>query len=233
MFLDEYLLWEVGGLHCPMIHQGMFLQAAYSGQKEAEWVICWGCQQSLLKLIPDLADIPTMQLVGYRISHEEIRNLFHKVYLLRSLPGLPPYGLEQIGKVTNDILYSLRSHLEWRKDLIEPEEGWRKATSLALQPRQQTEPYSQAWGGEWPHSKALQEAKEAHQWALEATCMLEWSIERLSRGDYQPRLQHSHSCSHFQGRIQEQYLPSASPHRLRRCMTFCKPEKETFADEEL
>ena len=39
MFLDEYLLWEAGGLHCPVILQGMFLQAAYLGQKEVEQII--------------------------------------------------------------------------------------------------------------------------------------------------------------------------------------------------
>ena len=71
-----------------------------------------GHQQSLLKLNPDFADVPAMQLVGYRTSSEEIRNLFHEVHLLRRPPGLLPYGPEQMTKVTTDILYSLRSHLE-------------------------------------------------------------------------------------------------------------------------
>ena len=63
--------------------------------------------------------------------------------------------------------------------------------------------------------------------------MLEQSIERFSKGDYWPRCQcsHSHSCSW--GRIQEWCLPSPSPHRSRRHVTFCTPKKETFADEEL
>ena len=67
MFLDEYLLWEVKGLHHPLILQEMFLQAAHSGQKEAEWKICQGCWQNLPKLNPDLTDIPAAELVGYRI----------------------------------------------------------------------------------------------------------------------------------------------------------------------
>ena len=123
MFLDEYTLWGVGGLHCPVILQGMFLQATYSGWKEAEWMIHQDHWQNLLKLNPDLMDIPAVQLVGYRTSHEQIRNIFHKVYLLRRPPGLPPYGQEWMRKVANDILYSLRTHLEQRKDPIKPEGG--------------------------------------------------------------------------------------------------------------
>ena len=63
--------------------------------------------------------------------------------------------------------------------------------------------------------------------------MLEQSIERLSREDYQPRCQcpHSHSCSWE--RIQEQCLPSLSPHRPRRWVTFPEPEEEISTDEEL
>ena len=39
MFLDEYPLLEAGGLHHPVILQGMFPPAAHLGQKEAEWMI--------------------------------------------------------------------------------------------------------------------------------------------------------------------------------------------------
>ena len=67
-------------------------------------MICQCQWQSLPKLNLDFADIPTMQLVGYRTSHEEIRNLFHEVHLLRRPPGQPPYRPEWIRKVTNDIL---------------------------------------------------------------------------------------------------------------------------------
>ena len=40
MFLDEYPLWEVAGLHCPIILQGMFVHATELGQKEVERLIC-------------------------------------------------------------------------------------------------------------------------------------------------------------------------------------------------
>ena len=43
MFLDDNPCWEEEGLHSPLILQEMFLQAAHSGRKEAESMICQGC----------------------------------------------------------------------------------------------------------------------------------------------------------------------------------------------
>ena len=39
MFLDEYPHREVEELHCPLILQEMFLQAAHLGRREAEQMI--------------------------------------------------------------------------------------------------------------------------------------------------------------------------------------------------
>ena len=116
-------------------------------------MICQGCWQSLPKLNQDLVDVPPMQLVGYRTSHEEIRKLFHKVHLLRRPPGLPPDGPEWMRKVTNVILSSLRSHFGQRKGPAEPEEGQRGATAFTLWPNQLTKSYFQIQGEEQPHSK--------------------------------------------------------------------------------
>ena len=52
MILNEYLLWEAGGLHCPLILQEMFLQATHLGLKEAEWMIHRGHWHGLLHLDP-------------------------------------------------------------------------------------------------------------------------------------------------------------------------------------
>ena len=38
-FLDEYPQWEVGGLHCAIILQRMFVHATEVGQKEVERLI--------------------------------------------------------------------------------------------------------------------------------------------------------------------------------------------------
>ena len=61
------------------------------------------------------------------------------------------------------------------------EESQRGATATTLQPSCQTESCSQSQGRDYPHDEALWEAREAHQWALEATHMLELNIDRLSK----------------------------------------------------
>ena len=90
-FLNEYLLWEVGGLHCPIILQEMFVHAAELGQKEAERLICWGHWQGLLRLNPE-ADVPAIQLVGYWISQKKIWDLDHEVYMLKDCLACQPVG---------------------------------------------------------------------------------------------------------------------------------------------
>ena len=102
MFLDEYPCWEARGLHHPLIFQEIFLQAAHSGWKEAEWMICQGCWHGLLHLDPQ-ADVSTIQSVGYQSTREEISGLYHQVYKLMRLPGSPPCGPEQVYKLMRDV----------------------------------------------------------------------------------------------------------------------------------
>ena len=59
LFLDEYPRLDVGGPHHPFILQGMFMHATESGWKEAERLICHGCQQGLPKLDSG-ADVPAV-----------------------------------------------------------------------------------------------------------------------------------------------------------------------------
>ena len=59
MFLDEYPLWEVGGPHCPIILQWMFVHAAELGWKEAERLICQGHWHGLPRLDPEV-NVPTV-----------------------------------------------------------------------------------------------------------------------------------------------------------------------------
>ena len=77
--------------HDPIIPQGMFVHAAESGQREAGRLIPNSCQHGLLGPDPEV-DVPAIQLVGYQTSQEEIRDLFHKVYMLKRLPSPPPFG---------------------------------------------------------------------------------------------------------------------------------------------
>ena len=88
MFLEGHARWEVGSPHHPIILHEMFQHAEEQGWKEAECMICQGCQHSLPKL--DLkADVSAVQLVGPQTSKEEFRALYYEVYKLRRLPGSP------------------------------------------------------------------------------------------------------------------------------------------------
>ena len=97
LFLDEYTQWDVSGWHYPFILQKLFVQAAESGWKEAERLICCGCQHGLPMLDPKV-DVPAIQLIGYQASREEIGDLFHWVYMLKRLPGPPLCGPNEHGR---------------------------------------------------------------------------------------------------------------------------------------
>ena len=112
IFWDEYLQWDVGGLHHPIILQRMFMHAAKKGMEGGREVYllrplmcptkakpggrCTSCQAS---------GVPNLPEGDLRPAHE--------VYLLRRLPGLPPCGPGQMEEAIKDIMYSLRSCL-WR-----------------------------------------------------------------------------------------------------------------------
>ena len=64
LFLNEYPWWKAGSHQCPVILQGMFAHAKMAGQKEFEWAICHGCQQSYPELDAKV-EVPAIQLVGF------------------------------------------------------------------------------------------------------------------------------------------------------------------------
>ena len=150
----------------------MFLHAAEQGQKEAERFIWWGCWQNLPRPDPG-ADLPTMKIVGYWLSNKEIRDLYHSIYLLRRSPGLLPCGSQQRKEAIWDILSSLRNCLHRQVYPAASKEDVRGSA---------TESQSRSRMREDPHEEALQEARTAHQRALEADQVLESDIKRLSGG---------------------------------------------------
>ena len=190
MFLDEYPCWEVGELHHPLILQEMFFQAAYLGQKEAEWMIYQGHQHGLLQLDPE-AGISAIEFVGYLITKEEIRNLYHQIYKLRRLPWPPLCGLDQAQELTRDIVSSLKNHLRWRGG--EQPGRHEEPEPANICPSQDRMSQRVRWGtlGE----RELTEAREAHRWVLAAAATLEQWIERLSRSTTRVRLD---ACIHSQ-----------------------------------
>ena len=158
------------------------------------------------------ADIPAIKLEGYMTSHKEIRDLYHSVYLLRRLPSPLPCGPQQRKEAIQDILSSLRNQLHrW---------GY-PTTSEEYAPQTAAEPQSKPRRRENPHDEALQEAREAHQWALKAAHMLESDTERLSQWVGDAQNPHPSSCSTL-GRCPR----SPSRHQLVRRITIQEPEIE-------
>ena len=80
----------------------MFQHAWEQGQKEAECMVCQGCQQGLPKLNPKV-DVSAIQLVGLQTSRKEIKSLFYEVYKLQRLPGSPPREPELIAEVVSSL----------------------------------------------------------------------------------------------------------------------------------
>ena len=78
----------------------MFKHAANERWKEAQQIVCQGCQQGLPKLDPE-ADLSAVQLVGPKTTKEEITSLYLKVYKQQRLPGSPPGEPELIEEVVS------------------------------------------------------------------------------------------------------------------------------------
>ena len=113
------------------------------------------------------------------------------------------------------------------------EEDQCSAATAAYQPFSQPEAQSRSRERRSQHDEALQEAREAHQWALDAIHRLELDIERLCQGvgNVQCQCPHSHSGSHQWSKSLDRWERSLSLHRLERHVTFHEPEVEWFSDE--
>ena len=89
LFLEAQEQWAKDSPHHLVIFHKMFLHAASKGQKEAERVVCRGCQWYMPQLDPE-AGIPAIQLVHPEIGREKLLDLYLEVYNLHRLPSSPP-----------------------------------------------------------------------------------------------------------------------------------------------
>ena len=113
LFLDIQNKWAEDSPHHLVILYEMFWHAAIKGQKEAEWIICWGHQQNMPQLNPE-AGIPAIQLVGLQTTKEELLEIYLEVYKLHRLPRSPPGEpaiLEEIMASVPDHPWSRRTRL--------------------------------------------------------------------------------------------------------------------------
>ena len=94
-----------------------------------------------------------------------------------------------------------------RRGIHRPEEDLQGADVPIPQPSCQTEPHPQTQGRDDLPDKALQEAREAHQWVLEATHISELNIKRLSQEANRTKCWHPNSHSHSQDRLPSEVCP--------------------------
>ena len=88
LFLDEYPQWDLSRPHHPLILQQMFAHAAASEQREAERHVYHRWWEGPSKLDPE-AGVPTIQLVGFWTTREEVADLYKQVYMLWRLLEVP------------------------------------------------------------------------------------------------------------------------------------------------
>ena len=182
LFLGIQDQWAEESPHCLVILYEMFRHAAAEGWKEAEWIICQGCQQNMPQLNPE-AGVPAVQLVGPEMTKEELLELYLEVYKLHRLPGSPPGELA----ILEEVLSSLPDHQRCEEE---------KAPAATAQPHPEGS-HSPRSGA--PHrgrkddsvERSLAMVCEAHQKALAAVTILEEEIERLS---------HTRNCSQSRAR---------------------------------
>ena len=176
LFLGLQDRWAEDSPHCLVILYEMFRHAAAEGQKEAEWIVCWGQWQNLPQLNPEVG-IPAVQLVGPETTKEELLEVYLEVYKLHRLPGSPPGE----PAISEEVLSSLPDHQRHDK-----EEG----------PTATAQPHA-----EGPHSSrscashrgrkddsvegSLATVHDAHQKVLATVSTLEEEIEKLSHNQAQ------------------------------------------------
>ena len=189
LLLNEYPQWELGTPHWSVILHEMFLHAIDRGWKEAECMVCWGCQGSTMGPDPQ-AGLSAMELVGYLTSHKEIWDIYQSVFLLWRLPGLPSCGNEQRKKMIQDIHSSLEDPMQ--------RHGYPAITTEGAEQEEEQQP---RLNRQEPYEEA---PRVAHQRTLDTTKALQSDIERLnwrSRGRSWTRSQtHSRSSSRSHSR---------------------------------
>ena len=109
----------------------MFIHAEVAGWKECEQSIHWGCQRLVPRADAE-AEVPAIQMVGFRTTKEEIQEIYNEVYQQRRLPGSPLYGPEWMEALDQEICASLEEWMQWMWGTTRPEEELEGNTTSIL-----------------------------------------------------------------------------------------------------
>ena len=144
------------------------------------------------------------------------------------------YGSAWMEVLDQEICASLEEWMWGRWGTARLEEDLGGATASILWPNCQTKSHCRTWvRGKDPHDQALNEARETHHRALEATHLLEQNIERLSQAASRVKAAkcwHAYSCSHSRRRPQGRHPWSPAPWAEKAC-DFLDQEEEMSTGE--
>ena len=115
--------------------------------------------------------------MGFKTTQREIWEIYNDVYQLKRLPGPPLCGLEWAEELAQEIITSLKEHLQQRQGPTMPggQEWGPTRTSKPDHPAKapwRTQQRDDDFG-----DHALAEAREAHHQALVATYQASWQPE--------------------------------------------------------
>ena len=153
--------------HLMILHE-MFLHAASEGQKEAEWVVCWGHWWHMPQLDPEVG-IPTIQLVHPETGREEFLDLYLEVYKLHRLPGSSPGELTILQEVSSAILCCSREEEK-------TPDAQRQPSPKDFHLPQSRQPHQER---ESSLDRSLARVHKAHWKALSTAATLEEAIQKL------------------------------------------------------
>ena len=168
--------------------------------------ICQGCQQALPGLDAK-ADVPAIQLMGFKTKWREIRELYNDFYQLKRVPDPPQCGQQWAGELAWEIMTSLKEHLQWMQGPTMPGGGPERGPTRTYMPNHPAKaPRRTQKKDDNSCDHALTKAREAHWQVLPAAHLLEEKIERISQlatrmwpTNYHCSYSHSHSRMWSQG----------------------------------
>ena len=91
------------------------------GKRSMTMGIWWDHQQPMPKWDTSM-ETPTVDLIGYKTTWEEIFTLYHEVYKLKRALGTVPGDPREVEEVPQEILDSLKEHLQHRQGPTQLEE---------------------------------------------------------------------------------------------------------------